>query len=269
MLKRAGVSAIAVAVSFFGTSPAAATRISIPFSAANFSDPLTIENAYFPLIAGTTYTSEADTGDGCEVDVMTVTYDTKVIDGVTARVVHDSVYDAATCITAPATLTEDTLDYYAQDNAGNVWYMGEDTFDCQGAGHCTPGEGGWIAGVNSAQPGMIMLASPQSGDSYRQEYLPGVAEDQALVTAVGVTAKMTRDDAYQSSYSNCIVTKEWTVLEKGAIEFKTYCPNVGVVVTVEHHGKAARSELTSISGTANAMKFRTPPKHESPSDPLR
>ncbi|MGE5064018.1 MAG: hypothetical protein ACM3IG_08135, partial [Myxococcales bacterium] len=97
--------------------------------------------------------------------------------------------------------------------------------------------------------------------SYRQEYLLGVAEDQALVTAVGVTAKMTREDAYQSSYSNCVVTKEWTVLEKGAIEFKTYCPDVGVVVTVEHHGKVVRSELTSISGTANALRFRTPPKH--------
>src|SRR5881409_436451 len=84
---------------------------------------------------------------------------------------------------------------------------------------------GWIGGVNGAEPGIIMLAQPHSGDSYKQEYLPGVAQDQARVTAVGVTAKMARDDAYQSSYSNCIVTKEWTVLEPGAIEFKTYCPN--------------------------------------------
>jgi hypothetical protein len=135
--------------------------------------------------------------------------------------------------------------------------MGEDTFTCQGAGSCQPSEGGWIAGVNGAQPGIIMLANPRSGDRYRQEYLPGVAQDQAAVTAVSVTAKMTREDAYQSSYSNCIVTKEFTVLEKGAIEFKTYCPNVGVVQTVEHHGKVVISELTSISGTANALKFRT------------
>lgn len=261
MLKGIGVSAIAIAASVLPSSPADASRVSIPFSASNFSDPLTIDNTYFPLVAGTTYTSTSTTPDGCEVDVMTVTYDTRAIDGVTARVVHDSVYDSTSCTTAAAALTEDTLDYYAQDDSDNVWYMGEDTFDCQGAGNCTPGEGGWIAGVNGAVPGIIMLANPQSGQSYRQEYLPGVAEDQALVTAVGVTAKMTREDAYQSSYSNCIVTKEWTVLEKGAIEFKTYCPDVGVVVTVEHHGKVVRSELTSISGTANALRFRTPPKH--------
>lgn len=256
------VSASVVAVSaFFAITPANGTTVSIPFSAANFSDSLTIDNTYFPLIPGTTYTSTADTTDGCEVDATTVTYDTRVIDGVTTRVVHDSVYDGATCTTDGAALTEDTFDYYAQDDAGNVWYMGEDTFDCQGAGNCTPGEGGWIAGIDGAQPGIITLANPQSGDRYKQEYLPGIAQDEALVTAVGVTAKMTRDDAYQSSYSNCIVTKEWTVLEKGAVEFKTYCPEVGVVVTEEHQGKVVRSELTSISGTAAALKFRRPPSH--------
>jgi hypothetical protein len=138
--------------------------------------------------------------------------------------------------------------------------MGEDTFTCEGAGHCQPSEGGWIAGVNGGHPGIIMLANPHSGERYRQEFLPGVAEDQALVTSTGVRANMTRDDAYRSSYANCVVTKEWTVLEKGAIEFKTYCPNVGVVQTVEHHGKVVISELTSISSTANALKFRTVPK---------
>jgi len=260
MLKPATIPSIALAVLLIPASAGART-VSIPFSASNFSDPLTINNPLFPLVAGTTYTYKAETTDGCEVDVTAVTYDTRPIDGVTTRVVHDQVFDGDACTTAPAALTEDTNDHYAQDNSGNVWYMGEDTFDCEGAGHCTLGEGGWIAGVGGAQPGLIMLAHPQSGDRYKQEFLPDVAQDQALVTSVGVTAKMTRDDAFQSSYSNCIVTKEWTVLEPGAIEFKTYCPDVGNVLTVEHHGKVVRSELTAISGTLNALKFRKPPKH--------
>jgi hypothetical protein len=244
------------------SSGAAARTVSIPFSASNFSDPLDIDNRYFPLVPGTVFTYKATTTDGCEVDVMTVTSDTRVIDGVTTRVVHDQVFEGETCTTAPSALAEDTLDYYAQDNAGNVWYFGEDTFDCEGAGNCEPGEGGWIAGVNGAQPGIIMLANPRSGDSYHQESLPGDAEDQALVTAVGVTAKMTRSDAYRRSYSNSIVTKEWTVLERGSIEFKTYCPNVGNVLTVEHHGKIVRSELVSITNVAaDALRFRTVPKH--------
>ena len=252
----------AVLAACLSTSPVFGRTVSTVFNPASFSSPTTIDNTYFPLVPGTTFVSKATNADGCEVDVTTVTNNTRLIDGVTTRVVHDQVFQAETCTTDPSALTEDTLDYYAQDNAGNVWYMGEDTFTCQGAGHCTPGEGGWIAGVSGAQPGIIMLAQPRSGDSYKQEYLPGVAQDEALITSVGVTAQMTRDDAYQASYSNCIVTKEWTVLERGAIEFKTYCPNLGVVQTVEHHGKVVRSELTSVSSSsANALRFRTPPKH--------
>lgn len=261
MLKPLAASAAALATIFFLPQTAAARKVTIPFSASNFSDSLTIDNTYFPLAAGTTYRYEADTPDGCEVDLVDVTYDTEVIDGVTTRKVHDQIFDGDTCTTEASDLTENTFDFYAQDNSDNVWYFGEDTFDCEGANHCTPGEGAWKAGVNGAVPGIIMLVHPRSGDTYYQEFSAGVAEDQATVTAIGVTAKSTRDDAYQSSYSNCIKTKEFTVLEPGAIGEKTYCPDVGVVIDIDHHGKIVRSELVSISGTANALKFRRPPKH--------
>jgi hypothetical protein len=260
MLKPTSVPAIAFAIAWLLPFAAQARTVSIPFSASNFSDPLTIDNSYFPLVAGTTYTYKADTTDGCEVNPVTVTYQTRSIDGVTTRIVHDQVFDSANCTTDPAALTENTFDYYAQDDAGNVWYLGEDTFDCDGANNCTPGDGSWIAGENGGVPGIIMLAQPRSGDNYRQEFLAGTAEDQATVTSLLVTAKLSRDDAIQSSFSNCIVTKEFTKLEKGAIGSKTYCPGVGVVIDIDHHGKIVRSELVSISGTANALKFRRAPK---------
>jgi hypothetical protein len=249
-----------LAAAVAGPNPAHARTVTIPFSPSNFSNPLNIDNPYFPLVAGTTFTYEANTKDGCEVDVVVVTNDTRVIDGVTTRVVHDSIFDGETCTTAPSALTEDTFDHYAQDVSGNVWYFGEDTFDCEGASNCSPGEGAWIAGVNGAVPGIIMLANPRSGDTYRQEFSPGIAEDQATVTAVGITARLRRDDALQSSFTNCIVTKEFTVLEKGSIGSKTYCPNVGVVIDIDHHGPIVRSELVAISSAANALEFRTPPK---------
>lgn len=260
MPKPTRVPAIAFAIALLLPCGAKARTVAIPFSASNFSDPLAIDNSYFPLIAGTTYTYKADTTDGCEVNPVTVTYETRTIDGVTTRIVHDQVFDGANCTTDPSALTENTFDYYAQDDAGNVWYLGEDTFDCQGANNCTPGEGSWIAGENGGVPGIIMLAHPRSGDTYRQEFLAGTAEDQATVTSVGITAKLRRDDAIQSSFSSCIVTKEFTKLEKGAIGSKTYCPGVGVVIDIDHHGKIVRSELVSILGTANALKFRRPPK---------
>jgi hypothetical protein len=250
-----------LAISALLLTPAAASAANIPanFNPANFSNPLTINNIYFPLVAGTTYIYREATEDGCETDVMAVTYETRVIAGVTTRKVHDQVFDGQACTSDPSALTEDTLDYYAQDKAGNVWYMGEDTFDCRGAGNCTPGEGGWIAGVNGARPGFIMLAHPHVGDSYQQEYQPRVALDRALVTQVGVTLRMQRSDAYRSSYSNCLVTQESTPLEPGAIENKGYCPQIGNVLTTE--GNNLRSELVSISGTANALKFRVVPTH--------
>lgn len=253
------VSMIALAAAALAAVPAHARTVTIPFSASNFSNPLDIDNVYFPLVAGTTFTYKAETADGCEVDVTTVTSDTQPIDGVTTRVVHDQAFEGETCTTAPSALVEDTLDYYAQDNAGNVWYFGEDTANCEGAGSCTPSSGSWRAGVDGAQPGIIMLASRRSGDTYFQEFYPDHAMDQATVTAIGVSVTLRRPDAFSpGTFSNCIVTKEFTTLEKGSIEQKSYCPGVGLVTVDEHHGKLVHFELTS--GSADALRFRRVPK---------
>jgi hypothetical protein len=260
MLSVARASSLAIAVALLASTAATARTVTIRFNATNFSDPLDIDNPYFPLLVGTTWTYKADTVDGCEVDVVTVTNDTQVIDDVTTRVVRDKVYEGETCTTDPSALAEDTRDYYAQDNSGNVWYFGEDSFNCEGEGNCERSEAAWLAGVNGAKPGIIMLAAPRSGDTYFQEQAPNVALDQATVTAVGVGEKMTREDAFRSSYNNCIVTKEFTTLERGGIEFKTYCPNIGNVLTIEHHGKVVRLELTAFSSPADALRFRVPPK---------
>jgi len=239
-------------------SGAQARTIEATFSATNFSDPLGIDNAYFPLSPGTTQTYKAESKDGCEVVVTTVTSDTRVIDGVTTRVVRDTAYEDETCTTDASALVEDTLDYYAQDDDGNVWYFGEDTYNCA-LGTCPLGEGSWIAGDNpvGALPGIIMLAQPRSGDTYYQEQAEGVAVDQATVTSTSVTVKLKREDAYPpGTFTNCIKTKEFTSLEKGSTEFKYYCPNIGNVLVEEHHGSVLISELT---GGADPLRFRSVP----------
>jgi len=233
---------------------APAKLIPIPFSAANFSNPLTVDNTYFPLVPGTTFVYEAETTDGCEVDRFAVTNDTKLVDGVTVRVVHDQAFEGPTC--DDVELVEDTFDWHAQDDSGNVWYFGEDTRNCTPTG-CTPGDGSWQAGIDGAAPGVVMLAHPKSGISYRQEYYPDHAEDQALVLNTGATVKLRRDDAYPpGTFDNCIVTKEWSDLEKGSIEQKSYCPGIGNVLVEEHHGTVLRSELTEVT---NPFRFRTAP----------
>ena len=264
MLKLNSASSLAIAAALFAANAASARSITIPFSAANFPGSPVIDNRYFPLQPGKVFTYKGESPDGCEVVVTTVTSDTKTIAGVNTRVVHDSAYEGPTCTTNPSALVEDTLDYYAQDNSGNVWYFGEDTFHCP-IFTCDRGAGSWIAGEDPANalPGIIMLNQPRNGDTYFQERAAPVALDQATVKGTGVTVVLKRDDAFPpGTFTNCIVTKEFSTLENGSNEQKSYCPEIGNVAVDEHHGKVFRSELTGVSATALRFRtVRTVPKH--------
>jgi len=193
-----------------------------------------IDNPYFPLTPGTTFTYEAETADGLETDVVSVTHDTKVILGVTCTVVTDQS-------TLDGVIEEDTLDWYAQDKEGNVWYFGEFTTQFENGvpvGHV----GSWEAGVDGAKPGIVMLADPQPGASYRQEFLEGVAEDMAKVLRLNARVSVAYGD-----FENCLETKEWSPLEPGAIEHKFYARGVGLVLISELKGKTVRVELVGIT----------------------
>src|SRR5262249_29727257 len=131
----------------------------------------TIDNPYFPLPPGTTLIYEGQMPDGLERDEMAVTHNTRVILGVTCVEVHDSVF-------TNGVLTEDTLDWYAQDRDGNVWYFGENTQELED-GLINTISGTFMAGVNNDKPGIIMKAHPAVGDFYRQEFSLSNAEDFA------------------------------------------------------------------------------------------
>jgi hypothetical protein len=130
----------------------------------------TIDNPYFPLTPGTRTIYEAATPDGLQRTTTEVTRDTKKIMGVNTVVVHDTV-------TIDNEPFEDTLDWYAQDREGNVWYFGEATKEFKDGEIDTAGS--FEGGVDGALPGIIMPGHTQVGDQYRQEYAKGVAEDTA------------------------------------------------------------------------------------------
>ena len=195
--------------------------------AANFVD--VVDNSFFPLVPGTVYTFE---GSGEHV-VVTVTHDTKEILGITTTVVHDQV-------TVDGAVTEDTTDWYAQDTAGNVWYMGEQTAEYEN-GVVTSTEGTWEAGVDGAQPGIVMLADPQVGDTYRQEWYEGQAEDLAKVFALDESVEVPA-----ASYTGVLVTEEWTPLSPDVVEHKSYARGIGVVYEEQTQGGTATLSLMSI-----------------------
>jgi hypothetical protein len=105
-------------------------------------------------------------------DVAVVSNETKEITGIKTRVVHDDGY-------VKGKHEETTDDWYAQDDSGNVWYMGEYTTDL--TSKKSPHEGSLEAGVKGAEAGIVMEADPKVGDSYNQEFSKDIAEDKATV----------------------------------------------------------------------------------------
>jgi hypothetical protein len=194
-----------------------------------------ITNPFFPLTPGTTFHYEGET-DGIPTSNDTaVTHDTKDIVGVTTTVVHDVVY-------TDGVLSEDTLDWYAQDSDGNVWYFGEDTKELDSNGNVISTDGSWEAGVNGAEPGIIMEAHPHPGDKYQQEFAVDVAEDVAQVLNLNRNLCV----AY-GCFDDLLLTKEYSLLEKGVTEHKYYAPGVGNILEGVVKGGDELSELVSIS----------------------
>jgi hypothetical protein len=201
------------------------------FSSASFDTPTDIDNPYWPLVPGTTFVYKPVPNEENVVNTIEVTYDTKTIMGVECIVVYDTEH-------VEGELTEETYDWYAQDDEGNIWYFGEATESLQDDGSWSK-EGSWEAGVDGALPGYVMLAKPRPGVCYQQEYLEDEAEDTAKV--LRLNAKVTLENG--DSYKDCLVTKEWTKLDRGVVEHKYYAPNVGLVLINELKEKTVRVEL--------------------------
>jgi hypothetical protein len=187
------------------------------FDADNFAGD-EIDNPYFPLEPGTTYIYEGESDGDPVKDVFEVTNDTKVILGVTTIVVHDQFY-------VDGELTEDTFDWFAQDEDGNVWYFGEDTKELDpDTGEVVSTEGSWEAGVDGAKPGIFMPADSEVGDVFKQEHAKGVAEDCFEIVDLDASIETPYVDSDEA-----METREFSKLDRGVIGKKWFVPNVGMV----------------------------------------
>lgn len=195
-----------------------------------------IDNPYFPLPVGRKLFYRGIEEGRHEVDRVRVTDRTKVIAGITAMVVNDDVLERG------GKLLEKTFDYYAQDDRGNVWYLGENTTEYLPSGKTTTA-GSWETGVSGAKPGIIMEADPQVPDAYRQECLSGQAEDLAWVVGSGGSITVPTGVVHRA-----LRTLEFSPLEPAVVDRKVYGPGVGIVAEKQMSGGQETFQLVRVSG---------------------
>jgi hypothetical protein len=193
-----------------------------------------IDNPYWPMAPGARWVYKETDGKGTTYRVeVNVTDRTKTIaNGVEARVIHDVV-------SRDGQPVEITYDWYAQDKAGNVWYLGEDTAEYEN-GKVTSRAGSFEAGVDGAQAGIIMPAHPRDGMSYRQEYYRGEAEDKAEVLSTEEQVEVPF-----GHFTGALLTRDLVPPEPRVSEYKLYAKNVGPVLDVQTSGGSSREELIS------------------------
>jgi hypothetical protein len=189
----------------------------------------TIDNVWFPLPRGSRYTYVGVKDGLPSRDIVTVSRQVRTIAGAPCAVVYDRLY-------LRGRLRERTTDWYSQDASGNVWYFGERTAELDTHGKMTSTEGTWTAGVRGAKPGIYMPAHPRVGQTGRQEYYKGHADDHFKV--IGVFGG--------SASQNAVLTEEWTPLEPGTLDHKLYVRGVGTVLEHTERGGDEHAELVAI-----------------------
>ena len=216
--------------------PAVDPEFALPdFDAATFDNPTKIDNQWFPMNPGTQYVFEGFTNEaGRQIPhslIFTVTDLTKEILGVRTVVAYIVDY-------SDGQLVEAEIAFYAQDNDGNVWFMGE---------HPEVYEGGkmveaptWIPGFKGAKAGIVMKVDPQLDlPSYAQGWGPAVNwTDRGQVVAKGEQTCVPAD-----CYEDVLVTEEFSQSEPDAFQVKYYAPGVGNVRVGWRGDDASHEEL--------------------------
>lgn len=242
---RAVALALTLAPLVVGLAPHLATAaVVLPTASGSAAHPAaivptdfvaTITNPYLPFTPGTVLVYTGTKDGKVARDVLVVTSRKRTILGVSCTVLTDRLF-------LDGKLEETTVDWYAQDKLGNVWYFGEATKVLDAKGRVVSTEGSWQAGVEGAEAGIAMKASPKVGDAYRQEFYKGHAEDHAKVVRLHASAKVP-----YGSFTGLLETQEWTPLEPTVLDHKYYAKGLGVIREVAVKGPKESLELVSVA----------------------
>jgi hypothetical protein len=216
-------------------APVEAKAVIDPGDGGDYAPPIdpadfvaVVDNPYFPLKPGTRWVYE---GEDERIETV-VTDQRKQVMGVDVTVVRDTVSSL------DGQLIEDTIDWFAQDREGNVWYFGEESKDYED-GKVVSTHGSWEAGVDGALPGIVMPAEREVGHAYRQEFYEGEAEDMAQIRRIGV-----HKEVAFGAFDDVVITRDWNPFEPDVIEEKYYAPGIGMIFETKTAGDTGSAELT-------------------------
>jgi hypothetical protein len=198
--------------------PSGVDELTIPTPSADPDDFVTrVDNPWLPLAPGSRLEYDLTGAAGSGRRTVTVEEETHDVGGV-----------ATTPVRTDQPGSSSYTDYFAQDRAGSVWWFGR--------------EGEWQAGVEGAQAGLAMPATPRIGDGFRLGLLDGVVEDRAEVESV--------DGAFQAAsfgtLDDLVVLDVSSDLVPGTVEQRFYARGVGLVEARNVEGPAASATLTRV-----------------------
>jgi hypothetical protein len=236
LLRQAGrIAALTGALALIAGSVPALASAGSPaptFDPSNFGGP--VDNAWFPLKPGTTLVYKGTKDGKRATNTFRITHRVKTILGVRCVVIDDTLI-------LDGRVEEHTLDWYAQDLDGNVWYLGERTATYDRRGNVVDTEGSWQAGVDGAEAGIFMPADPHVGDTFTQEYYAGHAEDHFRVMELDASVTVP-----YASFGHALRTREWTPLEPGVRDAKFYARDIGEVAEISVRGPYEALRLVQV-----------------------
>jgi hypothetical protein len=184
-----------------------------------FSEPTMVDNQWFPLKPGMQFsfqgTAVEDERRVTRRVVFTVTDLTKVIDGVHTVVVWDRDW-------SQGRLVEAELAFFAQDDDGNVWHLGQ--FPAEYEDGEFVDAPAWLAGLDGAKAGVAMRAEPRVGTS---EYSQGLGPEAEYADRAKVSKMLAESCVAAGCYQDVLVTEEWDAAEPAARQLKYYARGVG------------------------------------------
>jgi hypothetical protein len=217
----------------------------VPSGPPTFSNPLNIDNAFFPFhpgalktFVGSDHGTKIAAIDHYLTDTRRFRFDGKNVD---CRILVEEAYEGGE-------LVERSFNYFAQADDGTVYYFGE-VVDNYENGVIVNHDGSWLVGGaastdppgtgNAPTPAVFMPANPELGDVFKPEDLFPIVDETAEVVGVDLDVLVPA-----GKYDGAIAVQESTRLAPGT-ELKWYAPGVGVV-KVRTKGETLRLDFSTL-----------------------